>query len=155
MQGALEKIKISSGEIFILEAGAFEGPISRFNNRLLILSPFDNSVIQRERLKAIFQFNYQIECYVPATKRQYGCFSLSLLYRGEFIGRMDCKAYRKINHLEVKSLHFEKHNFVEELVINAFKEAIMQFLRFQQCDTVSLINAYPSHLTHLLRNALK
>ncbi|MFL1454263.1 DNA glycosylase AlkZ-like family protein [Marinobacter sp. GN3S48] len=62
---------------------------------MLILSPFDNSVIQRERLKALFQYDYQLECYVPAAKRQYGYFCLPLLYRDEFIGRMDCKAHPK------------------------------------------------------------
>ena len=154
-QHTLEQVQLSSGEIFILETGALERPLSRLNNRMMILSPFDNSVIQRERLKALFQYDYQIECYVPAAKRQYGYFSLPLLYHGEFIGRVDCKAHRKISHLEVKSLHLEQHNFDEDLVIAAFVNAITQFSHFQQCDTVSLTNAYPKHLTQHLHSALQ
>ncbi len=122
---------------------------------MLILSPFDNSVIQRERLKALFQYDYQLECYVPAAKRQYGYFCLPLLYRDEFIGRMDCKAHRKISQLEIKSLHLEQHNFDEDLVIAAFVEAIAQFCHFQECDSVSLTKAHPKHLTQRLRSALK
>ena len=154
-QRTLEQVQVRSGEIFILEKGALERPVPRLNNRMLILSPFDNCVIQRERLKALFQYDYQLECYVPATKRQYGYFCLPLLFRDEFIGRMDCKAHRKTRHLEIKSLHFEQHKFDEESVIAAFVDAITQFCHFQNCDSVSLTKAYPKHLTQRLRSALK
>ena len=154
-QGMLEQIQLSSGEVFILESGALERPLPRLSNRMLILSPFDNAVIQRDRLSALFEYDYQIECYVPEAKRQYGYFSLPLLYRGEFIGRMDCKAHRKISHLELKSLYLEDHQFDEGLLIAAFVEAIKQFRQFQQCDAVSLTKAYPKHLTQPLRSALE
>jgi uncharacterized protein len=154
-QGALEQVQVSGGEVFILETDALERPLPRLNSRMLILSPFDNSVIQRERLKSLFQYDYHLECYVPAAKRQYGYFCLPLLYRDEFIGRMDCKAHRKINHLEIKSLHLEPHNFDEDSVITAFVDAITQFCHFQKCDSVSLTEAHPKHLTQRLRSALK
>ncbi|MCJ8338636.1 MAG: hypothetical protein MJK10_09210 [Pseudomonadales bacterium] len=54
---------------------------------------------------------------MPAVKRHYGYFSLPLLYRGEFIGPMDCKTHRKTSHLEIKLLHFEQHKFAEELIL--------------------------------------
>jgi uncharacterized protein YcaQ len=154
-QRTLEQIQVSSGEVFILETDALERPLPQLRNRILILSPFDNSVIQRDRLKALFQYDYQLECYVPAAKRQYGYFSLPLLFRDKFIGRMDCKAHRKINLLEIKSLHLEQHNFDEELVITAFVDAITHFCNFQKCDSVSLTNAHPKQLTQRLHSALK
>lgn len=154
-QGLLEQIQVNEGETFLIETGALERPLPRLNNRLLILSPFDNSVIQRERLRSLFQFDYQIECYVPEAKRQYGYFSLPLLYRAEFIGRMDCKAHRKTKHLEIKYLHFEQHGFNEDEVLDAFSEAIRDFCRFQKCDTVSLTQTHPKHLTQGLRSALE
>jgi uncharacterized protein YcaQ len=154
-QRTLEQIQVSSGEVFILETDALERPLPQLRNRILILSPFDNSVIQRDRLKALFQYDYQLECYVPAAKRQYGYFSLPLLFRDKFIGRMDCKAHRKINLLEIKSLYLEQHNFDEELVITAFVDAITHFCNFQKCDSVSLTNAHPKQLTQRLHSALK
>ncbi|MBL1260783.1 MAG: YcaQ family DNA glycosylase [Thiotrichaceae bacterium] len=154
-QRTLEQLQLSSGELFIFETSALERPLPQLNNRLLILSPFDNSVIQRDRLKALFQYDYKIECYLPTAKRQYGYFSLPLLYHDQFIGRIDCKAHRKTSHLEIKSLHMEQHNFDEEQVITAFVEAIMQFSHFQQCDSVSLTKAHPKQLTQRLRRALK
>lgn len=153
-QGSLEQVQVSGGDVFILAAGALEQPLPRLSNHMLILSPFDNSVIQRERLKALFQYDYQLECYVPAAKRQYGYFCLPLLYLDEFIGRMDCKAHRKIRHLEIKSLHLEQHRFDEDLVTAAFIDAITQFCHFQQCDSVSLTKSHPKNLTQRLRRAL-
>ncbi|MFC6673197.1 winged helix-turn-helix domain-containing protein [Marinobacterium aestuariivivens] len=153
-QRTLEQVQVSGGEVFLLETGALDGPLPRLNNRLRILSPFDNSVIQRDRLKALFQYDYQIECYVPEAKRQYGYFCLPLLYRDEFIGRMDCKAHRKIRQLEVKSLHLESHCFDDDAVIRALVDAIAHFCRFQSCDSVSLTRVYPKPLTEGLRSAL-
>lgn len=153
-QGALEQIKLSTGEVFIVETGALERSPPRLKDRMVILSPFDNSVIQRERLKALFQFDYQIECYLPAPRRQYGYFCLPLLFRDEFIGRMDCKAHRKERWFEIKSLYFEQPGFDEERILLAFADAIARFCEFQQCDRATLVEAYPKHLRQRLRSTL-
>jgi uncharacterized protein YcaQ len=150
-QRTLEQVKVSTGDIFLVEPGALENPLTLAGNRLLILSPFDNSVIQRERLKSLFQFDYQIECYVPEAKRRYGYFCLPLLFRDEFIGRMDCKAHRKTGLLEIRALHWEKHSINEELVVAAFADAIVQFRNFQNCEVVSFASG---SLNRCWRNAL-
>jgi uncharacterized protein YcaQ len=121
----------------------------------MILSPFDNLVIQRDRLKAVFDFDYQIECYVPEAKRQYGYFSLPLMFRGEFVGRMDCKAHRKDRHFEIKALHMEVHVFDQEQIASALAESVASFIKFQQCDSVSLSKAYPSQIEPLIRRVFK
>ncbi len=154
-QGDLEQIRISSGEQFIINTGGLECTLPRLSNRVSILSPFDNSVIQRERLKALFQFDYQIECYVPANKRQYGYFSLPLLYGDVFIGRMDCKAHRKTGHLEIKLLHLEQLDFDEDLFTTAFVDAMTQFCKFQECDSVTLTKVHPKKLAQRLSRVLK
>ena len=153
-QGSLEQLVLDNDETFFITASALEQPLPRLTKRLQILSPFDNSVIQRERLKSLFQFDYQIECYVPEAKRQYGYFSLPLIYGDQFIGRMDCKAHRKTRHFEIKSLHFEQHGFDDDEIISAFAEAMIKFCQFQQCDSVSLVNVYPKNLMLPMQNAL-
>jgi uncharacterized protein YcaQ len=153
-QGILEQVRVKSGEVFLVEAGALEQRLPRVSSRMLILSPFDNSVIQRDRLRALFDYEYQIECYVPAGKRRYGYFSLPLLYRDQFVGRMDCKAHRKDNHLELKSLHFEESRFDSDSVIVALAEAIDRFRIFQNCDSVSVTAVYPGRLSQPVRTAL-
>jgi len=153
-RGTLEQIRLRNGEVFLLESGALDRPVPRLGKRMVILSPFDNSVIQRERLNSLFQYDYQIECYVPAAKRRYGYFCLPLLYRDEFVGRMDCKAHRKTGVLEIKSLHLEQHNFDETAMLNAFSGAVTKFCEFQECDTVRVTEVYPKRLGQNLRSAL-
>ena len=87
--GELERVRLDNGAVYFCKTGTLDKPLPRVKDRLLILSPFDNSVIQRERLKTLFNFDYQLECYLPETKRQFGYFSLPLLFRDKFIGRMD------------------------------------------------------------------
>lgn len=154
-RGTLEQVQLGSGEVLLLETGALERRLPRLSKRILILSPFDNSVIQRDRLKSLFQYDYQIECYVPAAKRRHGYFCLPLLYGDEFIGRMDCKAHRKVRHLEIRSLHLEQHDLDEGLFIPAFVDAVTQFSQFQNCDSVALTQVHPQRLTHPLSRALK
>jgi len=154
-QGQLQQISVSNREMFVLPVGALDDRLPRVPDRLQILSPFDNSVIQRERLQALFDYDYQIECYVPAVKRQFGYFCLPLLYRDEFIGRMDCKAHRNTRELEIKHLHLAPQVFDEGALVAALVHAMRDFCRFQQCDSVSLTRVHPAHLASPLRQALE
>ncbi len=135
-QGKVQQIQLPNESMYLIEAEAFENSMPRVNNKLRILSPFDNTVIQRDRLNDLFGFNYQLECYVPASKRQYGYFSLPLLYREEFIGRMDCKAHRKERLLEIKSLHLAADLKGDEVFIEYFLSALDEFKGFQACETL-------------------
>jgi uncharacterized protein YcaQ len=73
-----------------------------------LLSPFDPLVWDRARARAVFGFDYRLECYTPEPKRRYGYFVLPILRRGEFVGRLDAKAHRKEGVFEVKSVHLEQ-----------------------------------------------
>ena len=154
-QGEIQPVRLRNGELFLVEREAFDRRLPRLPSRLTILSPFDNAVIQRDRLKALFQFDYQIECYLPAAKRRYGYFSPPLLYRDEFVGRMDCKAFREKRHLAIKSLHWEQHQFEEDEIIAAFVGALAKFIRFQGCDSVGLDYQESNRLAIRLQKELK
>jgi hypothetical protein len=102
---------------------------------VFVLSPFDVVNVFRHRLRDFFDFDYQIECFVPAPKRKYGYFSLPILAGETFVARMDSKAERKKSVLTVHNLHFEKVK-LDKPKIAAIKEAIHAFARFNACDTV-------------------
>ena len=110
------------------------------------MSVFDNAVIQRDRLSSLFGFDYQIECYVPAAKRRYGYFSLPLLYRDHFVGRMDAKAHRQTGVLEIRQLHLDDHPFDTDAVIDALVKALDEFRVFQGCWRVELKSEVPDEL---------
>lgn len=153
-QGELQPIGLPDGEVFLLASSVWEAALPRASKRLLILSPFDNTVIQRERLKSLFQYDYQLECYLPEAKRQYGYFCLPLLYGSEFIGRMDCKAHRKTAVFEIKALYLQMNAVDEGRFIAAFASAVARFCLFQGCETVRLLKVSPKNLTVKLRKAL-
>lgn len=149
----LQTIKLN-GETFVCKNGLLDQPTPRAGNRLVVLSPFDNAVIQRARLQSIFNFDYQIECYVPEAKRQYGYFCLPLLYRDQFVGRMDGKAHRKQALFEVKSLHLQPPAGKEIDLLTAFADALVEFADFQDCQQVRLQQVLPVSLIKPLRQLL-
>lgn len=145
---------VVDGQVQHVSPEAWESKMPRSSHRLTLLSPFDNSLIQRNRLSLLFGFDYQIECYVPAAKRRHGYFSLPLLYRDSFIGRMDCKAHRATGLFEIKQLHVENHRFDDAQVIDALAQALPEFLRFQGCDRVKVQKVDPSELQGPVEQAL-
>lgn len=55
----------------------------------------------------MFNYDFSIECYLPKTKRKYGYYLLSALYRGSLVARLDVKAHRQEGVFEVKALYWE------------------------------------------------
>jgi uncharacterized protein YcaQ len=132
----LVKLKVPRhGEIYI-DPERLERRAPRSAAQVRILSPFDNSVIQRSRLRDIFDFDYQIECYVPEAKRQFGYFCLPLLYRDRFVGRIDCKAHRNRGCLELRSLHLERR--VDDHFVDALGAALDRFAEFNRCERLQI-----------------
>jgi uncharacterized protein YcaQ len=102
-----------------------------------ILSPFDVLNVFRHRLRDFFDFDYQIECFVPEPKRKYGYFSLPVLVGDTFVARMDSKADRKQRVLIIHNLHFEPVK-LSEAAIDKLVEAIKAFAEFNRCMDVNI-----------------
>lgn len=75
--------------------------------RLRILNPFDPVIRDRARLKRLFGFDYTVEMFVPAAKRQWGYYVYPLLEGERFVGRIEVKADRKAGRLNVLNLWLE------------------------------------------------
>ncbi len=109
----------------------------QLSNDAFILSPFDNLNVFRHRLRDFFDFDYQIECFVPEPKRKYGYFSLPVLIGDTFIARMDSKADRKNRELVIHNLHFEPGKMAKPMIVK-LTDAIKDFATFNQCRTISI-----------------
>jgi len=100
-----------------------------------VLSPFDTLNVFRHRLRDFFDFDYQIECFVPEAKRKYGYFSLPVLVGDVFVARMDSKADRKQGTLVIHNLHFEPVK-LSKPEIGRISDAIRAFAEFNQCGDI-------------------
>ena len=143
--GALDTRRTAAGEPVYARPGAFDRPPKRLDRLVRILSPFDNLVIQRQRAARVFDFDYTVECYVPAGKRRYGYFSLPLLYRDRLVGRMDCKAHRSSGRFEIKALFLEGglSDASPEEFLAAFRNAVVDYAAFNGCADVEVGKVLP------------
>ena len=151
--GELISVTLPNGSEYHTQPQQLDQPMPRLDNQLKILSPFDNAVIQRKRLIDLFSFDYQLECYVPEPKRKYGYLALPLLYKGEFVGRMDCKAHRAEKVLEVKGAFFGE-NCATPAVGAALAAALPDFAKFQECTDIRVTHVQPKGLQTLLKKAV-
>jgi uncharacterized protein YcaQ len=100
-----------------------------------VLSPFDILNVFRRRLRDFFDFDYQVECFVPEAKRKYGYFSLPILIGETFVARMDSKADRKQNVLTIHNIHFESVKLTKSMLEKVY-DAIQEFAEFNACTAI-------------------
>jgi len=156
---------VSNGELLVISVGndsyyALPTSLELLNkslarSKLKILSPFDNLVIQRKRMQALFGFDYLLECYLPEVKRQYGYFSLPILWDGKLVARMDCKAERKKSLLHIHHLALESGFTKIDAFSHALRKELLSFLQFNNCTTLQLHRTTPANFKRVLQPVIK
>ena len=106
------------------------------SNSIRILSPFDPVVWDRKRAMELFGFDYRLECYTPENKRQYGYFCLPVLRHGKIIGRLDAKAHRKQNLMEIKAHFFDSETQISAALLKDVASIIKKFGNWHQCERI-------------------
>lgn len=95
-----------------------------------ILSPFDPLVIQRKRLKFLFDYEHRFEAYVPKEKRVLGYFALPVLAGDEIVAAIDLKTDRAARKLMIQQWTWVGQG-QEALHRLAIEEALGRFETFQ------------------------
>ncbi|MGO4479601.1 winged helix-turn-helix domain-containing protein [Massilia sp. 2TAF26] len=116
-----------------------------------LLSPFDPIVWDRRRALELFGFDYRLECYTPAEKRQYGYFTLPVLRRGQLIGRIDAKAHRAAGVFELKSVALEPGVRPSERLLRDLAAAVARCARWHGCPAVEVGRSDPDEVAAQLR----
>jgi uncharacterized protein YcaQ len=100
---------VATGEIEPVQVDGWTAPaylrtgqtVPRRDRGTALLCPFDPLIFFRPRVERIFGFHYRIEIYTPAPKRRFGYYVWPFLLDGDLVGRVDLKADRVQNTLNV------------------------------------------------------
>jgi uncharacterized protein YcaQ len=95
-----------------------------------ILSPFDPLIIQRKRLRLLFDYDHRFEAYVPKAKRVFGYFTLPVLVGDEIVAGIDLKADREKRALLVQHWTWVGHGNAATHKAR-IEEELHRFERFQ------------------------
>ncbi len=156
-EGKIETIQLEgSNEIFYQFASA-DSKQKKFknSNAAIIFSPFDNTIIRRERLKSLFGYDFMLECYLPEPKRKFGYFCLPVLFNNKFIGRFDPKADRATGIFYVKTFHLEHAPDDMDAFLVAFSVALKKFAEFNGCNKIVVEKTFPAKIKMELKRFLK
>jgi uncharacterized protein len=100
---------VAEGELEQVEVDGWSAPaylrvgqtVPRTGRGTALLCPFDPLIFFRPRVERLFDFHYRIEIYVPQPKRQFGYYVWPFLLDGNLVGRVDLKAERTSDALNV------------------------------------------------------
>lgn len=127
---------ILADELELLAAGAVEPG----GAGVAFLAPLDPFVWDREFLRALHDFDYVWEVYVPAARRRWGYYVLPVLYGDRLVGRIEPRIDRRAGTLRVLGLWWEDgfdpvgtDGFVDALV-----EALEAHARFNDAGRIAL-----------------
>ena len=120
-----------------------------------LLSPFDPLTWDRARVRQLFGFDFMIQAYTKADKRSFGYFPLPILHRGELVGRLDAKAFRKEDIFEVRGLYLEQGVEMTRDLASDLARAIEQCAEWHNTPHVRLSNEIPEHLASALDQELR
>jgi len=111
--------------------------------RTTLLSPFDNLICDRARTRLLFDFDYTIEIYVPASKRKHGYYVLPLLHGDRLIGRIDAAMDRARGVLNVNAIYAEPDAPKTKSTTRAIAEAIESLAKFLQAREITFPRRMP------------
>jgi hypothetical protein len=150
--GQVDEIEVERNGIYLGHQSEATKLLSKTSDpaAVHILSPFDNSVIQRKRLLSVFGFDYTVECYVPEAKRKFGYFCLPVLQGDQFVARFDPKADRATGIFHIKIFHSEKGWKPKAEQAEAFADKLRAFATFCGCNRIESGKDLPSAIRKLL-----
>ncbi|MFW9793304.1 MAG: winged helix-turn-helix domain-containing protein, partial [Candidatus Thorarchaeota archaeon] len=155
--GSIEEVTIEGvrDRYFVLQKNAnqLEKQKDNFDDTpVKILSPFDNVIRERHYPEQLWNFDYKIECYVPAPKRVHGYFVLPILDGTELAGRLDAKVHRKKKLLEIKALYLETKDLKSKEGVDRLRGGVFAFAKFHSCEKIEIGKVIPRNFTSKVRS---
>ena len=104
--------------------------------RMEFLAPLDPLLWDKALVAALWNFHYSWEIYTPADKRNYGYYTLPVLWGSKFVGRIEAVADRNKDVLRVKNIWLEPGVRQTNKLRLALERTLRRFSRFNHCTTV-------------------
>ena len=104
--------------------------------RMSFLAPLDPLLWDKALVLALWNFRYSWEIYTPAAKRQFGWYTLPILYGDRFVGRVEAASDRKAGILQVKGLWWEPGIRRTKTLDAALERALRRLAAFNDCPEV-------------------
>jgi uncharacterized protein YcaQ len=109
------------------------------------LAPLDPFVWDRQVLKPLFGFEHVWEVYLPAHRRRWGYYVLTIQFRDRLVGRIEPRIDRAEGRVRILGLWWED-GFAPKKAdgfVDAMREALRAYLRFAGATRLE----WASHLT--------
>ena len=95
------------------------------------LSPLDPVIADRDRTRALFDFDYKWEVYDKVEKRKFGYYVLPILWGDRLVGRFDAKLDRASTTLAILGLWLENAALTDDAVFGAaLRRGMRRFVTF-------------------------
>ncbi len=125
----------------------------KFSPRTVLLSPFDNLIIDRKRTASLFSFEMTFEIYVPKAKRKFGYYVLPILHGDRLIGRIDPRMDREQEKLFIHGVFAEETSPKSRETSSAVARSIQELGDFLGAREIVFSNKVPEQWRNDLRNS--
>lgn len=154
-QGAIVPAQVQgwSGVAYV-DAMKLASDTSTRSSRTTLLSPFDSLVWHRGRTSRLFDFDYQLEAYVPAHKRVHGYFTMPVLHGGKLVARVDPKRVKDTLHARQVTFEVSPRGTVPSSSIKGTAAALRDAATWVGCSQVVVDRVIPAQVQGALNTAL-
>lgn len=102
------------------------------------IAPLDNLIWIRKLIGELFGFKYVWEVYKPKNIREYGYYTMPVLYGDRFVARIDAKLDRKTNILTINGWWWEAGIKPDDEMLGALNKCMRGFLGYLGTNEVVL-----------------
>jgi uncharacterized protein len=112
-----------------------------------IIGPLDNLIWNRKNNVWLFDFEYIWEVYKPKAQRQYGYYTLPVIYNDRFIARFDPAFDKKTRQLTLQNWWWEQGITPDEEMQAALIRCFQDFAAYLNVETLHMGELLPKDST--------
>lgn len=109
---------------------------TELTDTLSFIAPLDNLIWDRTILLELFDFDYIWEVYTPKAKRKWGYYVLPMLYKSDFVGRIEFEKHRLKQPLRILTIKWEDGIKVTKKLQTKLDQALKRFASYVGASSI-------------------